>query len=457
MNITEQVATFIVTTPAGAPPEAALTAAKRALTDTIGVALAGSQEATGRLVLAMVQEEGGREEATVLGTAFRTSASNAALVNGTFAHALDYDDVVFSAHPSSPVMPVVLALGEKLEASGRAVLDAFLIGTEVECRLTRAMGPSHYGRGWHATSTTGTLGATAAAARMLGLNVEATRHALGIATSMASGSRQNFGTMTKPFHAGLAARNGLSAALLAQRGFTGDRDILDAPLGFGGIFCPDPTDYHPERIVEELGTRWSILTPGFRAKRYPCCAATHRVLDAIALGLGGRRLREEEVTQIEVRVGLGTLRPLIRHRPKTGLEGKFSMEYCVAAAILDGGVTLETFTEERVLRPEAQRLLERVRILEGPAEATRDGATPATVTIETSHGKRLVAQAPSAPTSGVGPLEPEEVIEKFRECAARALPGDQVEQALRLLGELDSVANVRTLMAQLRRQAVAVS
>lgn len=456
MSVTEQVAAFITDTPTAAFPEAALLAGKRALLDTIGVALAGSQEAAGRLILALVEEEGGTEEASVLGTAVRTSAANAALVNGTFAHALDYDDVVLSAHPSSPIMPVVLALGEKLEASGRAVLEAFLIGTEVECRLTRALGPSHYGRGWHATSTTGTLGAAAAAARLLGLNVEATRRALGIATSMACGSRQNFGTMTKPLHAGLAARNGLSSALLAQRGFTGERDIFDTPLGFGGIFAPEPQDYHPERIVEELGASWTILSPGFRAKRYPCCAATHRVLDALTLGLGGRRLSEEEVARIEVRVGAGTLRPLIHHRPKTGLEGKFSMEYCVAAAILDGRIALETFTDAQVLRPEAQRLVERVQVMEAAAEAPPGSGLP-TVAIEMRTGERIVAQAPPGPAPDVGPLDAVEVVAKFRQCASRALAAEQVEEVLRLVDELDSLKSVRALVERLRWQPVAVS
>ncbi|MFQ5933470.1 MAG: MmgE/PrpD family protein, partial [Dehalococcoidia bacterium] len=226
MNITESVADFILETRLDDVPGEAIIQAKRAILDTLGVALAGSREEPSRIVLEFVQERGGRATASIVGAGLRTDCLSAALVNGTMAHALDYDDVndAMMGHPSAPLVPAVMALAQEVGASGERALEAFLVGFEVECKLGLAVGHSHYVKGWHATSTLGTMGAAASAAKLLGLDKRCTQMALGIAASMAGGMRQNFGTMTKPLHVGHAARSGLLAALLAQKGFTASAD-----------------------------------------------------------------------------------------------------------------------------------------------------------------------------------------------------------------------------------------
>ena len=450
MAATEGLARFLVNTSYDHLPPEAVEAAHRAVLDTLGVALAGSREQAGRLVEALAAEASGTPEAAVWGRPLRLPAAEAALVNGVFAHALDFDDVNDSmrGHPSAPLLPAVLALAEKLGAGGRQVIEAFVLGFEVECKLGRAMGRSHYERGWHATATLGTLGAAAACAPLLRLGEMATRMALGLATSMASGSRQNFGTMTKPFHAGQAARTGLLAALLAGRGFTADADILEAPLGFGSLFAPDG-DWSPEEAVARLGDPWEIVSPGVSVKRYPCCFATHRALDGLLELRGRHGLRADAVERVEVVMPRGAALPLIYSRPRMGLEGKFSLEYCLAAALLDGGVGTASFVDTAVERPEAQALLRRVFSCEGPGEATAVVDGYAEVTVITDDGSRFEVRVDHPRGSPQAPLSWEELVGKFRDCAALALPAAAVERVVTLVEHLEELADVGELTAAL--------
>src|SRR5438034_6688629 len=210
------------------PPAAARARAAQAVLDTIGVTLAGASEPAARIVQAVVSAEGG-DACRILGTVARASAPNAALANGTAAHALDYDDMCFVslAHPSAPLVSALLALGEKTAAPGRALLESYVIGFEIEAVLGRVLNPKHYQSGWHCTSTIGTLGTSAACARLLGLDAQATANCLAIAASCSTGLKENFGTMTKPLHAGLAAQNSVMAALLAQKGLTASERAID--------------------------------------------------------------------------------------------------------------------------------------------------------------------------------------------------------------------------------------
>lgn len=449
MNVTEQLAKLVVETGYASLPTEAVTQAKRAILDTLGVTLAGAAEDAGRIVATYVREMGGREEAGVVGAGFRTTSPEAALVNGTFSHALDYDDVNTSlvGHPSVPLLPAVLALGEKTGAAGKDVIAAFILGFEVECKIGRGIGRSHYAHGWHSTSTLGTMGSAAAAARLLRLDVEKTKMALGVAASMASGSRQNFGTMTKPLHAGLAARNGVVAALLAQQGFTADADILDAPLGFCRLFTQGEGDYAPERITANLGDPWDIVSPGIGVKKYPCCYATHRALDALLHLREGHRLTPAEVTQVEVRIPQGAAMPLIHSRPKTGLQGKFSMEYCLAAALLDGEVKLESFTDEAVLRPQAQQLLRKVQVVEESSEEVEALGRYATVKVVLRDGTEHVWRTDRPRGDPQLPLTWEELVAKYTDCARGVLSEEATKRSLDIVMNLEAAPNVEELMS----------
>ena len=334
---TVNLAAFVV--PAD-PPAAARTIAARAFLDTIGVTLAGAAEPAARIVQRVIAQDGGGP-CRVLGTGWRSSAANAALANGTAAHALDYDDMCFVslAHPSAPLVAAAVAAAELAGASGRAVLDAYVVGFEIEGRLGRAMNPRHYQRGWHCTATLGTIGAAAAASRLLGLDAAATRHALAIAASEASGLKENFGTMVKPLHAGLAARNGIVAALLAQAGMTASDAAIDGPQGFLAAMDSEQPSLAP--FAADLGARWEIVDTGITVKLYPSCAGTHPTLDALLDLQRRERFSAADVDTIDAGVDAIVPTILLYDRPSSGLEGKFSLPFCAAAAVVHGTVGID--------------------------------------------------------------------------------------------------------------------
>lgn len=456
MEITRGFAEFTSRMRGGGLPEQVVEAGKRAILDTLAAATAGSIEPATRIALEMVQELGGTPQASVIGSGARVNVAQAALVNGVAAHALDYDDVNYSlsGHPSAPILPAVLALAEHGGATGREALVAFITGFEIECKLGRTQGASHYARGWHATSTHGTVGAAAASALLLGLTTDQTVMALGIAGSMAAGSRQNFGTMTKPLHPGRAAAAGITAALLAQRGFTADEQMLEAPLGFIRLFSP-AEDHHPERALDGLGDPWDIVSPGISVKKYPCCYNTHRALDAMLALRDEHGLTAEAVEQVEVRLPASAAQPLIHPRPNTGLEGKFSLQYCMAAALADGAPRLASFSDAAVQRPALQALLRRMEmIVEESNRGTTEGY--AEVSVMTTDGRTLRQRVDEPRGSGSDPLTWQELIEKFRDCAAVALPAAATADALTQIERFETLPDVRGLMLALSvRSAVA--
>ena len=382
----------------------------------------------------------------MFGHSFRTSAGEAALVNGTAAHALDYDDVQVNmrGHPSAPLLPVVLALGEKLRSSGREVTEAFVLGFEVECKLGRAIGEPHYALGWHATSTFGSLGAAAASARLLCLDAQVTANALGIAASLASGLQQNFGTMTKPLHAGWAARNGVTAAQLAAAGMTADAQAIEGEHGFlramsGGA------EIDAEAVVRGRGDPWEILSPGIGVKLYPCCYATHRAIDAALAVREMSEIRAGGIGRVEAVVSPGTLAPLIRRPPATGLEAKFSLEYCIASALFDGGVGLGSFTDEAVGRGEVRELTRLLTVTEAgrPAQFPIEGT--AEVTVVTRNGRHYSRRVEMPRGDPANPLSCDELTAKFRECAALVLSEAQVERLVGLVKGLEELPDIREL------------
>jgi 2-methylcitrate dehydratase PrpD len=448
MGITSTLTGFVCNTDYDDLPADVVTMAKRAIFDTLGVTLAGSQSDAAGIIRGYVTEMGARPDATLIGTGERTAAPLAALANGTYAHALDFDDVNadMRGHPSVPLLPAALAIAEQHDRSGRDLILAFALGFEVQCRIGAGLGISHYERGWHATSTLGTLGATVAAGKILGLNVDELAVALGIGVSYASGNRQNFGTMTKPLHAGHAAESGVTAAMLAKRGFTADSAILDAPLGFGGTFAPD-RDWSPEAVVTGLGGPWELVDPGIGVKKYPCCYATHRPLDATISLVKEHHLKPEQIEDIEVRCPQGMVMPLIYSQPQTGLEGKFSMEYCLAAAVLDQKLRLATFSDEAVQRPAAQALFSRVRVVQ--EDAVLDGPISgyADVTVRLTDGRAVTHRVDKPRGEPPDILSWDELAEKFDDCASQALPKGAVRRLIDLIANLEDLGSVRDLVS----------
>jgi len=448
MSIGEQLARFLVATGFEDLPPEAIRQAKRAILDTLGVALAGCREEGPAILARLAQERPSPGKASVLGWPLCLAPQEAALINGTSAHALDYDDVNISmrGHPSAPVLPAALALAQEMGLGGRALTLAFVLGIEVEAKVGAVMGGRHYALGWHTTSTLGTLGAAAACAKLLGLDMMGTQMALGIAASMACGVRANFGIMTKPLHVGLAARNGLQAALLAAQGFTAAKEAIDSPEGFLNAFLGGRLESEPQ--LPTLGQPYDIVQPGLGQKRYPCCYATHRALDA-ALDLAPQ-VEAADIAQVKVRVNRGTLMPLRRERPRTGLEGKFSMEYCVAAALLDRHVGMATFTDEAVARPQVVHLMDRIEVEEDASSGSDLLLMWADVTILTRGGDHLTARVEIPKGDPRRPLTWQELADKFRDCAYLHLPPWKVKEALTLISRLEEVGDVSALALMLQ-------
>jgi len=447
MNATAQLAEFVTKSRPEDCPEAAREAARRAILDCLGVMLAGSIEPAARILQRVAQAEGGIPLATVVGTGRRTGAVWAALCNGTAAHALDYDDTNFAlmGHPSAPVLAAALAAGELALADGRAVLHAFLLGFEVETTLAEVINPAHYAHGWHATGTLGTLGAAAAAARLLGLDAAQTRHALAVAASQSSGLKENFGTMTKPFHAGHAARSGVLSALLAREGWTASEHALEGPQGFFAVLGAGRCVPAP---LGTLGAPWKILTTGVAVKPYPSCACTHSIIDG-ALEL--RRLegiRPDAVEEVRVAVAAGVPRILIHSRPRTGLEAKFSAEFTAAAALTEGRVGIATFQDDRVQDPAIRRLMERVRVEvdpEIPTDLERHMWTRLTVRL--TDGRSASVGPRPVPGHPANPLPLEVLREKFAECAGLVLSAGRVDSVRQMVESLDACPDLRSLTA----------
>lgn len=427
-------------------PAAARAVAATAYFDTIGVTLAGTLEPAARAVQATALAEGGEPRCRIIGTSSVTSASLAALANGTAAHALDYDDMCFVslAHPSAPLVAAALAAGELMRAPGRALLDAWVVGFEIEAVLGRAMNPRHYTQGWHCTSTIGTIGAAAAAARLLGLDRERVAHCLAVAASEASGLKENFGTDTKPLHVGLAARNGIVAALLAQNGLTASPHALDGPQGLlvaMGSECAELGD-----SLHTLGERWELLETGVTVKLYPSCAATHPALDAILDLRRAHRFTDGDVNSIAIGVDAVTPTILTYPRPATGLQGKFSMHHCAAAALVMGRVGLDTFEPTLVHDARITGLLPRITMtVDATLQSEAPALTQARVTIQLRDGRTLSAYADGARGYPTRPATAAELVNKFRACAGRVLDAERTETAIAMLQSLDQLADTRTL------------
>ena len=453
MAATEELAKFVYEFEFDQIPEEALSWAKDAILDCTGVALAGTQEEAGRIIANYVKEAGGSPEASVFAADFKTSATNAALANGTMAHALDYDDYVlpnWTGHPTAPILPAIFALGQRQRISGKEILLAYIVGFEVGGKIGAGLGRAHYELGWHPTAPLGTMGAAAACCSILKLDLTTTRIALGIAGSEASGVRQNFGTMTKPLHAGLAARNGVMAALLAERGFTADGNVVEGEFGFGRVFTAGGT-LDPGKMSKDLGESFLIVKHGVSIKPYPCCAEAHRCLDAILYLIGEHDIRAEDIESVECRTSSMVPQIMIRHRPKTQEEAKFSMEYCMAVALLDRKAGLQQFTTERVIESKVQDLLARVRYVHPPEASGYLGMEryPEQVILRLNNGAEYSREVLESKGRPGNRLTHAELVAKYRGCAARAISPERIKRSLDMLVELENLKDIAELMSVL--------
>lgn len=450
MSFADAITQFIVTTRFEEIPSPVIGRAKELVLDCAGVMIAGSMHPAMDIIIELIHEMGGTGQASVVGKGMRTNVSLAAFANSTMAHVLDYDDTSRSmrdGHPTAPVLPAVLALGERGGASGKKIVEAYILGSEVEMKIGSSVIPAHADKGWHTTGTLGSLGAAVAAARILGLDVARTRAALGIAASEAAGIIQNFGTMTKSFHSGAAAQHGIIAALLAKKGFTASIHALEGKAGFYDVLCDGGMD-NVARISECLGNPYDLVLPGVDIKRYPCCSSAHGAIEGVLQLAREHDLRPEAVEHIRVGVSYKVPNVLAYRSPETDLEARSSMHFCVAVTFLEGKVTAEQFTDRNLADPRVHDLMRRVEMYIHPDLQTRESLAHefTSVTMCLRDGTEYSVKIEKGQGSLSAPLEGEEVVQKYRECAQSSLTREGVERSLKMIQDLENLRDIRELM-----------
>ena len=451
MILTGEVVDFLLR--GESPPADVRAKAVEHIVDGIAVMLAGSRTDCAQKLADFIGERGGSPSSTVIGFGFKSSASDAALVNGTSGHADDYDDTQLSTapdriyglmtHPTVPVLAAALAIGEATGCSGWELVEAFIVGFEVECKIAEAIKPDHYRRGFHSTGTIGAFGAFAASGRLLGLGELELRHALGIVASLTSGIRVNFGTMTKPLHAGMAASNGVTASMLAMRGFTADENALDGRWGFMEILGHGSD---PELMVGRMGNPYALVYPGATFKMYPCGCLGQPSMDAMLEIVLEEDLKPEDVREIRLRAGPNILEPLRYSEPVTGLQAKFSLNFALASILLRRRAGLREYTTEFVTRPEVVDVMRRVRTIHD-AEIASMGVEKmrSILEVELVDGRVVRRTAEEYRGTPEKPFMGHEVDEKFMECASFKMDEGRAREVLGVIRGLEEVSDLGDL------------
>ena len=461
-SLTAYVAQFVIGTKASAIPADVMRLGKRSVLDGIGLALAGNAAESGHIVRTYLKSLGipTGKGATVIGTSMKVPARFAAFANGIAIHADDYDDTQLAVakdrvyglltHPTAPALPPVLALGEIGNRSGLDVLAAYQVAVEAETKICEAINPRHYDHGFHSTATIGAIAAAAGASRMMGLNLEQTRRALGIGASQAAGLRENFGTMTKPFHPGRSCESGIVAAEFAKLGWTATPVVLEAGRGF---FKAAGGGYDPAAIEGKLGNPWTFTFPGVSIKPHPSGSLTHPGMGLMLDLIRKHDIRREQVVKVKVGTNRHMPNALIHHRPQNELQAKFSMEFCMAILLLQRKAGLAEFTDQVVNRPDVRKMIEKVDFGVHPeAEAAGYEKMTTIIDIELADGRKIGGRADFGKGSPAHPMSDDELATKFRECAAWGkLPkasADKVVDRVFNLEKLESIRELTRLLAK---------
>lgn len=435
--------------------------AKKVIVDTFAVILAGAASEVTEPLERYLHVSDNNGPAPILGTSWTSNGETAALINGAFGHALDFDDVLsmMPAHPSAIIVAALIADLPRHPLNGREFIEAYAIGVEIGARIAQGITVGHYQRGWHGTGTLGTYSALAALIKAYKVDVDTARTAFGIATSMLSGVRRNFGTMTKPLHTGLAARNALQAIRLAMAGYSAAPDVLESKSGFYTTYGTDKSD--PQVAIDALQGRGILLDPGIALKKFACCYASHRAMDAVLALREKHGFTVDDVVKLECRMPPGGMLVLTYPRPVTGLEGKFSLDYPLAAGLLDGKYSLWTFTDEAVNRPEIHAVMEKISAFESetcrdddPLFDTRSSGSRGFVEVEVTlkNGVKDCLRVNKAPGHPSRELTWNDMLAKFNDCARTAgLTEQRSADVYRSLRDLENAGTVSGLVAALCR------
>src|SRR3984893_2112326 len=454
-DLTRYVAEFVLQLKYEDIPAQIVALGKKSILDGFGLALAGSMAQSGPISRAYVQSLGSTTgNATVIGSPLKASPRFAAFVNGISIHADDFDDTQLAiakdrvygllTHPTAPVLPAVFAIAEVAGLSGKEMMVAYFAGVEVETKISEAIAPRHYVDGFHSTGTCGSFGSVAAAARLRRLTLELTLSAFGIAGAEAAGLRENFGTMPKPFQAGHAAENGVAAADLASLGWTAADRILDAPRGF---FHAYGGSFDSEAILNKLGSPWTFADPGVSLKPYPSGSLSHPAMTARLRLVQKHDIAPSDVEKVYMCTNHNMTTTLLHHNPKTGLEAKFSMEFCIAVLLLERKAGLGQFSDKVVQRPDVRKMIRKINFYVDPqAESAGFDKMTSILKITLKNGKVITGQAAFGKGSPANPMTFDEASEKFRGCAEFAeWPEAKTEKIIAFVKTLESAPDMAAL------------
>ena len=443
MGATETIASWIVNTSYEDIPPEAIRVANESCFDLLGVILAGSTQPVGDIIQQYVDDSGGSSQATVLASGLETSLANAALANGTMGHALDYDDFGGFGHPTVAIFPALLALGESLDSTGRDLLEAYVIGCELGLALQHTTKYAQMERGFHSTAVIGRMAATAACAKLLGLDQEQTVIALGIAGSMASGVIHNFGTMVKPLHAGLTCRDAVMAAQFAQRGFTAGHQIFEHPLGFTTPVLGEGI-YDLDQMAENLGNPFRVQD-ALIIKKYPCCGGNHAMLDSLFSLMREHNFTWDDVASAEVDQSYLSI-VMLYPEPDDPLKGKFSAKYNVAAALVDGEISIDTFTDEKIADPVVAQAMDKVttRVMSKWEESGGEvfKGLPVRITLKDGRTFEHITDRDMILGGAKNPWGFDSIKGKFEVNAGLALPQDQVSETIETWSDIGEVTDL---------------
>jgi 2-methylcitrate dehydratase PrpD len=439
-SVTETLAEWVVGTKFEDIPEIGVERVRERFIDSIGVAFAGMSVSTGQIIAKWVKMQGAQGPCSVLGTDFKTSASYATLANATSGHALEFDDIaVGSGHFANPMTAATLAMGEKLGASGKDVILAWMVGYEIITQTAKVTadprGNTLLNKGWFNQGFLPAVAVAAAASRMLRLDVRQTRMAMGHAASTMAGLLKNRGSDTKGFVAGNAAMHGIMAAELVELGFTANEDIMDGDIGVAQLIGPADA----EKMLDGLGT-WAMATQGSTLRLHACCGASHWAQDALQKIVRQHAVKPGDIDTIEVIIPDFLLPMMPYHEPQTGLEGKYSLEYDLATIALDGRAGLNQYSDAAVRRPEAREMMKRVVTI--PSTAPKLDSTVALKLKNGSSYTETVVKSHGTPTD---PLSKQEIRDKFNECTEALVSPARREQLIDLCERLEQLDNVRKL------------
>jgi 2-methylcitrate dehydratase PrpD len=462
-GLTNYVGTFVTQTKYQEIPAEVIELGKKSILDGLGLALAGSRAESGRISRHYVEQAGASNgSATIIGTAQRTSPQFAALLNGISIHADDFDDTQLAAaqdrvygllmHPTVPVLPAIFALAEQGNVTGRDWMLAYHLGAEVECKIAEAISPRHYQDGFHTTGACGPFGSAAACAKLLKFDLSKTLNTFGLAASQSGGLRENFGTMTKPFQAGHAAESGLVSAQLVALGWTAAEQILEAERGFFHAFGGS---YDPSVIIDRLGKPWTFASPGVSLKPYPSGSLTHPAMTELARLIEANTIQAAQVEKVDIGANHNMTTTLLHHQPKTGLEAKFSMEFCLAILLLERKAGLGQFSDKVVERTDVQEMIRRINFyVDTESESAGYDKMKSILKVHLKDGRVITGRADFGKGSPANPMSFDETATKFRGCAEFAeWPKAKTEAIIAFTKTLEAAPDMSALSSLLSAEA----